>query len=172
MELELSQAIDHLERTPRTLHELLLGLPEPWLRANEGALTFSARDVLGHLIHGEETDWIPRLRLILEHGERVPFVPFDRFGFREKYSESSTPALLDRFAELRRDNLKELRSLSSHQLELPGAHPELGRVTMKQLIATWVVHDWTHLFQVTRVMARQYEEAVGPWKAYLRILGD
>ena len=172
MTIVLSEAIPVLRRTPPTLRALLSGLGAEWLDADEGPDTFTPRDVIGHLISGEETDWIPRLRIILESGERRPFTPFDRFGFRQKYGHLTIDALLDRFATLREDNLRQLEALrlTPAQMELRGTHPELGTVTLSQLLATWVGHDLTHVSQVVRVMAKRYEQAVGPWRAYLRIL--
>ena len=161
-----------LERTPGVLRALLAGMPESWLDANEGPDTFSPKDVLGHLISGEETDWIPRLRIILEHGEARPFTPFDRFAFRVTCGGMDVDALLDRFAALREENLGTLRGLglgASH-LRLTGTHPSLGRVTLAQLLASWAVHDLGHIRQVVRVMANQYGEAVGPWREYLPIV--
>jgi len=165
-------AIPILERTPRVLQAMLGGLPEAWLLADEGPDTFSPRDVVGHLIHGEETDWVPRVRIILEHGESVPFTPFDRFAFRTRSAGQSAAALLDRFAALRRASLDEVRGLrlDATALERTGTHPGLGRVTLGQLLAAWVVHDLGHLKQVSRTMARQYRDAVGPWREYLTIL--
>ena len=172
MSIVLSEAIPVLRRTPATLRSLLAGLGDEWLEADEGPDTFTPREVIGHLISGEETDWIPRLRIILESGERRPFTPFDRFGFRQKYGHLTIDALLDRFATLREDNLRQLEALrlTPAQMELRGTHPELGTVTLSQLLATWVGHDLTHVSQVVRVMAKRYEQAVGPWRAYLRIL--
>ncbi|MBM4161165.1 MAG: DinB family protein [Ignavibacteria bacterium] len=172
MELTLPQALEILERTPAVVRELLANLSDTWLSANEGPETFSPRYVVGHLIHGEETDWIPRIQIILEHGEAQPFAPFDRVGFKEKYQAKSIGELIDLFATLRRENLERLRGfkLQAPQLELKGTHPAFGQVTLKQLLATWAVHDLTHIAQIVRVMAKQYDEAVGPWKAYLRIL--
>jgi hypothetical protein len=172
MALDLSEITAILARTPATLRALLSDLSEPWLEANEGEGTFNARDVLGHLIHGEKTDWIPRVRLILASGESQPFVPFDRFGYREAIEGVSTEALLFGFETLRRENLATLSgfSLTVDQLALTGMHPELGRVTLAQLLATWAVHDLNHVGQIVRVMARRYSQAVGPWKAYLGIL--
>ena len=168
----LSEAVPVLRRTPATLRSLLAGLGDEWLEADEGPDTFTPREVIGHLISGEETDWIPRLRIILESGERRPFTPFDRFGFKQKYGPLSIDELLVRFAELREDNLRHLEALrlTPAQMELRGTHPELGTVTLSQLLATWVGHDLTHVSQVVRVMAKRYEQAVGPWRAYLRIL--
>ena len=161
-----------LQRTPAALAALLRGLPEAWLEATEGPDTFSPRDVVGHLIHGEETDWIPRLRIILEHGESVPFTPFDRFAFRTASVGQTTNALLDRFAARREASLRALSAvvLDEATLARTGTHPGLGRVTLGQLLAAWVVHDLGHLKQVARVMAHQYRDAVGPWRAYLTIL--
>jgi hypothetical protein len=168
----LSEITAVLSRTPGALRALVLDLPGPWVEANEGLGTFSPRDVLGHLIHGEKTDWVPRIKVILEHGEAKPFVPFDRVGFRELIRGTSTSALLDELGSLRTSNLAFLNglSLSPSQLALRGRHPELGPVTLGQLLATWAVHDLNHIGQVVRVMSRRYEEAVGPWKAYLGIL--
>ena len=127
---------------------------------------------MGHLIHGEETDWVPRMRIILEHGEAVPFTPFDRFAFRTASVGHSTDALLDRFESLRRDSLRAVREVTLDEAALgrTGMHPGLGRVTLGQLFAAWVVHDLGHLKQVSRAMARQYRDAVGPWREYLTIL--
>ena len=172
MTILLSEAIPVLRRTPATLRALLSGLGAEWLEADEGPDTFTPRDVIGHLISGEETDWIPRLRIILESGERRPFTPFDRFGFRQKYGRLAIDELLDRFSTLREENVRQLEDLrlTPAQMELRGTHPELGTVTLSQLLATWVGHDLTHVSQVVRVMAKRYEQAVGPWRAYLRIL--
>ena len=172
MDLDPQGAIAVLERTPAALRGMLAGLSDRWLLASEGPDTFSPRDVIGHLIHGEETDWIPRMRIILDHGESVPFTPFDRFAFRTASVGHTTDALLDRFAQLRADNLRALRALDLDEAALArtGMHPGLGRVTLAQLFAAWVVHDLGHVKQVARVMARQYAAAVGPWREYLTIL--
>lgn len=174
MEFELAHAIEILRRTPATLDSLLRDLPDPWLVRNEGPETWSPYDVIGHLIHGEETDWIPRAKIIIEHGETRAFEPFDRVAMFETSKGKSICELLDTFAQLRTANLHELESLNltSDLLEKRGRHPELGVVTLKQLLATWVVHDLGHIRQVARVMSRQYRDAVGPWKAYLSILED
>ena len=161
-----------LRQTPLTVGALLDGLPEDLLGANEGPDTFSPRDVLGHLVFGEETDWVPRIRIILEHGPRRPFTPFDRTGFRAAYAGVGTAELLDRFASLRGSNLAfvtDLR-LTPEKLALPGTHPELGAVTLGQLLSTWAVHDLGHVTQISRVLAKQYRDEVGPWRAYLSIL--
>ena len=172
MEFEFAHAIEILERTPATLNALLRNLPESWLVQNEGPETWSPYDVVGHLIHGDETDWIPRAQIILEHGEERAFEPFDRVAMFEESKGKSIVELLDTFAQLRAENLRELESmnLTSNLLDKRGRHPELGVVTLKQLLSTWVVHDLGHIRQVVRVMAKQYRDEVGPWKAYLSIL--
>jgi hypothetical protein len=174
MEFELAHAIEVLQRTPATLNALLRDLPEPWLVQNEGPDTWSPYDVIGHLIHAEETDWIPRAKIILEHGEAKAFEPFDRVAMFEESKGKSIAELLDTFAQLRAENLRELQSmhLTPDLLNKRGRHPELGVVTLKQLLSTWVVHDLGHVRQVVRVMSKQYGEAVGPWRAYLSILGE
>ena len=174
MEFELAPAIEILRRTPATLNSLLRDLPEPWLVQNEGPNTWGPYDVIGHLIHGEETDWIPRAKIILEHGESRAFEPFDRVAMFEESKGKSIADLLDTFAELRAKNVCELESLNltSELLDKRGRHPELGVVTLRQLLSTWVVHDLGHIRQVVRVMSKQYRDAVGPWKAYLSILGE
>ena len=172
MEFELGQAKEILRRTPITLNSLLRDVPETWLVANEGPDTWSPYDVVGHLIHAEETDWIPRAMIILKQGERGTFEPFDRFAMFEKFKGKRLSDLLDRFEELREHSLKklELMNPTPELLERRGMHPELGRVTLSQLLSTWVVHDLGHLGQIVRVMAKQYGDAVGPWKAYLPVL--
>ena len=171
MDPSLSEITAILTRTPQTLRALLQDLPQPWLDASEGEGTFSPRDVVGHLIHGEMTDWIPRLKRILESGESRPFDPFDRHGYR--LSPGATiKDLLDEFATLRAENLATLGSLKprSDQLALKGMHPALGLVTLGQMLATWTVHDLNHISQIVRVMSKRYDGTVGPWKAYLGIL--
>ena len=172
MDLRLDEIVEVLERMPPTLSALLAPLRGSWLRGDEGPDTFSPRDVLGHLILGEETDWIPRARIILEHGESRAFEPFDRFGFKNRSAELTIGALLDRFETLRRTNLAELESLrlAPADLERKGRHPELGPVTLGQLLATWAAHDLDHLSQVVRVMAGRCRGDVGPWRGYLRVL--
>jgi len=174
MQFELVQAIEILQRTPATLNLLLRDLSEQWLVQNEGPETWSPYDVMGHLIHGEETDWIPRAKIILEHGETRAFEPFDRVAMFEESKGKSIVELLDTFAQLRAANVRELQSmnLTSDLLDKRGRHPELGVVTLRQLLSTWVVHDLGHIRQVVRVMSKQYREAVGPWKAYLSILEE
>ena len=174
MNFELAQAIEILQRTPATLNSLLRDLSEQWLVQNEGPDTWSPYDVIGHLIHGEETDWIPRAKIILEHGETSAFEPFDRVAMFEESKGKSIVELLDTFAQLRAANVRELQSmnLTSDLLDKRGRHPELGVVTLRQLLSTWVVHDLGHIRQVVRVMSKQYGAAVGPWKAYLSILEE
>ena len=166
------EATDILSRTPATLDALLRGLPGGWIQAHEGGDTWSPFDVVGHLIHGERTDWMGRARMILEHGESRTFEPFDRLAqFRE--SEGRTlESLLDEFATLRARNLRDLAALelTDAHLERRGRHPAFGVVTLRQLLSTWVAHDLDHLSQIARVLARQYSDEVGPWAAYLRII--
>lgn len=172
MEFRLSDALDILRRTPPTVDALLRGSAPAWHDAREGEQTWCAREVVGHLIHGEETDWIPRAIIIREAGESRPFEPFDRLAQKSRFATWSVDALLDRFIELRGANLATLAgwNLTPEELELVGRHPDFGRVTLGQLLATWCVHDLTHIAQIVRVMARQYDEAVGPWRTYLSLL--
>lgn len=172
MSFQLTDAIAVLERTPATLRALLQGLPDAWTSSDEGPDTFAAFDNVGHLIHGERADWIPRARIILAQDANRRFEPYDRFAqIRESRGKSLTE-LLDELARLRAENLATLRgwNLSERELSLEGEHPELGPVTLRQLLATWVAHDLGHIAQTARVMAKQYREAVGPWRAYLPIL--
>ncbi len=169
----LADTVAILERTPATLSIWLEGLPETWVRATEGEGTWSPYDVIGHLIHGERTDWIPRARHILA-GDRRPFEPFDRTAqFRESEGKS-LPDLLGIFAELRRENVASLvgMNLTDEDLDRRGLHPELGEVTLRELLATWVGHDLDHVAQIARTMAKVYSEATGPWSVYLSILGN
>jgi uncharacterized damage-inducible protein DinB len=172
MIFSLERATPLLQSTPRVLRSWLTDLPESWNTSNEGPDTWSPFDIVGHLIHGERTDWIPRIELLLMHGENQAFTPFDRFAqFRESRGKSLYQ-LLDTFAELRESNVERLVSLqlTSKDLERRGRHPELGQVTLGQLISTWVVHDLNHIGQIARVMSRQYRSDVGPWVEYLPIL--
>jgi hypothetical protein len=171
---ELQSSSEVLARTPSTLRALLDGLSEPWIRASEGPETFSPFDVVGHLIDGEETDWIPRARIILARGAEPRFEPYDRFRHKQRNAGRSLSSLLDEFEQLRATNLKILHSwdLTLADLDLPGMHPSLGRVTLRQLLAAWVVHDLGHIAQVSRVMAKHYRDAVGPWVPYLPVLTD
>ncbi len=174
MEFSLERSIPVLARTPATLDALLGGLPEPWVRGNEGPDTFSPFDVVGHLIDGEETDWIPRARIILAGGPDPRFEPYDRFRHHERNLGRSLSSLLEEFAALRAANLEILNSwrLTAADLERPGVHPALGPVTLGQLLAAWVAHDLGHIAQVARVMAKQYKEEVGPWVPFLPVLTD
>jgi len=172
MELNLSETIALLDRTPRTLNAWLRDLPEAWTLSNEGENTFNAVEVVGHLIQGERTDWMQRAKIILEFGHSKPFPPFDRWGHVRESQGKNLGQLLDEFARLRSANLAELRALNLQRadLEKPGQHPSLGVVTLSQLLATWAGHDLTHLHQVSRIMAHQYREAVGPWSRYLGVM--
>jgi hypothetical protein len=169
---DIDEAVAILSRTPAALDALLRGLPDGWITANEGGETWSPYDVIGHLIHGERTDWVPRARIILEHGESRPFDKFDRFAQLGASQRRTLTSLLDEFAALRKDNLCELTTLrlTDADLDRRGRHPELGVVTLRQLLATWTAHDLDHVVQISRVLARQYSDAVGPWRAYLRII--
>jgi hypothetical protein len=172
MELDLERGVEILERTPRVLREMLSGLSPEWVDATEGPETWSPYDIVGHLIHGERTDWIPRAKIILAQGPDLRFIPFDRFAqFRE--SEGKTLAdLLDEFEQLRAESVAALNEwqLSDDQLSLEGVHPAFGAVTLRQLLATWVAHDLGHIAQTARVLAKQYRDAVGPWREYLPVM--
>jgi len=172
MQHNLQNTISLLTRTPAALNTLLRDLPETWTLRNEGENTWSAFDVIGHLNHGERTDWMPRIRMVLQFGETRPFEPFDRQGHAREIQGKSLGQLLDEFARLRAENLAELRGLNlrPEDLDRRGRHPALGIVTLSQLLATWAAHDLTHLHQISRVMADQYRGAVGPWSAYLGVL--
>ena len=161
-----------LERTPAVLDTLVRDLPDVWTERNDGEGTWSVFDIVGHLIHGERTDWVPRLKMILEFGETRAFEPFDRLAQQRDREATSLSARLDLFARLRRESLAEARALNLQPTDLQrrGRHPALGVVTLEQLISTWVIHDLTHLHQISRVMAHQYRDAVGPWSAYLGVL--
>ena len=172
MEFELDKGKEVLRRTPGTLNALLTGLPNDWVLSNEGPETWSPYDVIGHLIEGEETDWIPRARIILEQGETRPFDKFDRFAMFEKSKGKSLPELLARFEQLRGESLRQLDelNLTPELLQKRGTHPALGVVTLSHLLSAWVVHDLGHIRQIVRVMAKQYRDAIGPWTAYLTIV--
>jgi DinB superfamily len=174
MRFELSAAMDLLRRTPATLRALLDGVGDDWAGSREGPRTFSPFDVVGHLIDGEETDWIPRARIILARGPDPRFEPYDRFRHQGRNAGRTLDSLLTEFAELRAANLSLLGTwrLGEAELDLPGNHPSLGAVTLRQLLAAWVVHDLGHLAQVSRVMAKQYRDEVGPWVPYLPVLTD
>jgi uncharacterized damage-inducible protein DinB len=174
MEFTLERTVQILRATPVTLRALLGNLSEPWTSATDGPDTWSAFDVVGHLIHGEKTDWIARLHIILEQGESRTFEPFDRFAQFETSVGRTLDELLDEFERLRAENIEALESLDLQpaQLEATGTHPELGTVTARQLLATWATHDLGHIGQIVRTMARGYSDEVGPWGAYLRILAS
>lgn len=168
----MDEAVAILERTPAALDALLRGLPDGWIAAHEGGVTWSPFDVIGHLIHGERTDWMQRIRIVLQHGEGRAFDKFDRLAQFADAKGRPLGSLLDELASLRKENLRALAALrlSDADLDRRGRHPELGVVTLRQLLATWVAHDLDHVVQISRVMARQYAEEVGPWRAYLRII--
>ena len=172
MQHNLQNTISLLTRTPAALDALLRDLPETWTLRNEGENTWSAFDIIGHLNHGERTDWMPRVKVVLQFGETQAFEPFDRQGHARETQGKSLGQLLDEFAHLRSENLAELRALNlrPEDLERRGRHPALGIVTLSQLLATWAAHDLTHVHQISRVMAHQYRAAVGPWSAYLGVL--
>jgi hypothetical protein len=174
MEFNLNDAQAVLARTPAVLQTWLSDLQSAWAESNDGAETWSPYDVIGHLLHGERTDWIPRAQIILQHGEAQPFPPFDRFAQFNESKGKTLAELLKEFAALRSQNLRTLRNLniSAADLQKTGTHPAFGQVTLEQLLATWVAHDLGHLAQIARTMARQYTRAVGPWHAYLTILHD
>jgi hypothetical protein len=172
MTQQLEQTISFLSCTPAALDALLRDLPESWTHRNEGENTWSAFDIIGHLIEGERNDWMTRAKIILEHGETLPFARFNREGFTQMPQDVSIGARLDEFARLRSANLDELRALhlKPEDLEKRGLHPVLGVVTLSQLLATWAAHDLTHLHQLSRVMAYQQRDAVGPWTKFLGVL--
>jgi hypothetical protein len=172
MEHNLQHTISLLSRTPAALNALLRDQPEAWTFQNEGENTWSAFDVVGHLIHAERTDWMPRARMILQFGDTQKFEPFDRLAQVRESQGKSLGQLLDEFARLRSENLAELRAfhLKPDDFARRGRHPALGVVTLSELLATWAAHDLTHLHQISRIMAHQYREAVGPWRAYLGVL--
>jgi hypothetical protein len=174
MDFDLDSSTDVLARTPATLQALLADLPEPWIRGREGPETFNAFDVVGHLIDGEETDWIPRAQIILARGPDPRFEPYDRFRHRTRNAGRSLGELLGELARLRAGNLELLRSwrLTEAELDLSGIHPTFGPVTLRQLLAAWVVHDLGHVAQIARVMAKQYRDSVGPWVPFMPVLTD
>ena len=174
MEFKLSEALEVLERTPATLRALLDDVSKRWERGTEGPDTFSPFDNVGHLVDGEETDWMVRARIILAQGANRRFEPYDRFRHKLRAAGRTLHSLLEEFTRLRAENLTTLRSwnLTEAQLDLRGEHPGLGPVTLRQLLAAWVVHDLGHIAQVARVMAKQYRAEVGPWVQYLPVLTD
>jgi hypothetical protein len=172
MNFQIEQAIEILSQTPETLNSLLRNLSNEWIESDADQEGWNPFDVVGHFIHGEKTDWIPRAKIILAQGENVTFVPFDRFAQFEKSKGKSLPDLLDEFADKRAKNVEILRemNLTDEQLQLKGIHPELGEVNLEQLLATWVVHDLNHIRQITNILAKKYADSVGVWKQYLSIL--
>lgn len=172
MEFKLQQAIEILERTPIVVETMLHGLSEDWINNNEGPQTWNAFDIVGHYIEGERTDWIPRMQIILSDRFDKSFEPFDRFAQFENSKGKTLDELLDEFKILRKQNLQTLQSTEINEeiLNKTGIHPKFGSVTLRQLIASWVVHDLTHIHQLSRVMAKQYEEEVGPWKEFMGVL--
>lgn len=171
-EFNLAESIALLTRTPAVLNALLRGLPDTWVRGNEGIDTWNPFDIVGHLVFAERTDWMPRVRILLENGETRPFDPFDRFAQVKESDGKSLEQLLKSFSSLRSESLSALQSLNLTQEDLVrrGRHPALGVVTLSELLAAWTVHDLTHLHQLSRTMAYQYRDAVGPWSAYLGVL--
>ena len=174
MDFDLHDARLHLARAPHVLRALVEPLEGSWLTNNEGPGTWSPVQVVRHLIWCEVDDWIPRARMVLEHSESKAFNQFDREGGESRYGDVAVPALLDEFERLRSDNLRTLDGfrLDASKLALPGRHPALGAVTLGQLLATWVAHDYVHVTQISRTLARQYREAVGPWKQFMGVMKD
>jgi hypothetical protein len=172
MKQNLTDTLALLERTPGTLNALLRDLPQDWTHASEGDNTWNAFEIVGHLIHGERADWIPRVTMILESGDKRTFVPFDREGHAREITGKRLPEMLDEFAALRAKNLDAIRALHLKDADLarPGRHPSLGPVTLSELLAAWAVHDLTHLHQISRVFAHQYRDAVGPWTRYMGVM--
>ncbi|HEY6504701.1 MAG TPA: DinB family protein [Chitinophagaceae bacterium] len=172
MKFDLNRSYEILERTPSVLRSILAGLDDEWVMNNEGPETFSPYDVVGHLIHGEKTDWPGRAKMILEYGTSKTFVPYDRFAMFEESKGKTIDQLLDELEVLRGKNVQWLKSLklTENELDKKGIHPKFGEVTLRQLLSTWVIHDLTHLAQVTRVMAKQYKEEMGPWVEFFRIM--
>ncbi len=174
MKFDLNKSLEILERTPKVLSLLLTNLSDDWTLQNEGKDTWSPFDVLGHLIHGEQTDWIPRMKIIIEHGTSKPFEPFDRFAQYEASKGKSLNSLLSEFTRLRTNNLRILKSafLDENALEKKGMHPALGEVKLRELLSAWTVHDLGHIVQISRVMAKQYKTEVGPWANYLNVVNS
>jgi len=172
MKFDLEKSLEVLERTPTVIRVLLSAASKEWVMNNEGAETFSPYDVVGHLIQGEKTDWPERIKVILQYGTAKTFVPYDRFAMFTESIGKSTEELVDEFDQLRKVNIEWLRSLNLSETDFmkKGNHPTFGEVTLAQLVATWVVHDLTHLSQITRVMAKQYKEEIGPWVQFFRLM--
>ena len=172
MDFNLNHSVLILEKTPEVINAMLQNIPEPWAYNNEGKDTWSPFDIIGHLVHGEHTDWIPRAKIILSDQAQKNFEPFDRFAQFENSKNKSLETVLQEFQQLRKLNIEQLKAfhLTEEQLQLTGNHPELGTVTLQQLLATWVVHDLSHIHQITRVLAKNYTDQVGPWVQYISII--
>jgi uncharacterized damage-inducible protein DinB len=172
MNFKIDEAIEILERTPQTLSSLLTGLSNEWIFSNEGESTWSPFDVVGHLIEAERYNWIPRIEMILTKGESETFPPFDRFSQLRQNKEKTINQLLNEFAKLRQQNIETLKTIVTEQTNLnqTGIHPDFGVVKLSEQLSTWTVHDLSHIAQITRILANRYQDDVGPWKAYLRIL--
>ena len=170
----IEKALQVLENTPHVLKQLLSGLDDEWVKNNEGGDSWSAYDIVGHLLHGEQTDWIPRIEITLSEGDNKTFTPFDRFAQFEKSKGKTLEGLLDEFAEARSNNIKVFKGLNitEDDLSKTATHPALGTVTLSNLLSAWVAHDLGHIAQISRVMAKQYKNAVGPWQEYMPILHD
>ena len=172
MQFNLNKSIEILSRTPQVIENLLNGLSDEWIKNNEGPETWSAYDIIGHLIHGEKTDWLVRAEIILSNQSDKTFSPFDRFAQFENSKGKDLKQLLHEFKQVRKQNMEQLleKKITTEDLAKKGVHPAFGEVSLEQLLATWVVHDLGHIAQISRVMAKQYKEAVGPWKQYLPVL--
>ena len=172
MIFDLQKSIQILERTPKVLSDLLLGLDDEWTVNNEGAETWSPYDVIGHLLHGERNDWMVRTKIALQDEGEKKFAPFNRTAMFEESKGKTLAQLLDEFDIARRQNLDELKGLKLNDADLrkTAMHPAFGMVTLQQLLATWVAHDLSHIVQISRTMAKQYKEEVGPWKEYLSVM--
>jgi len=172
MQFAIENALPVLERTPQVIETLLYGLADEWTNSNEGGDTWTPIDIVAHLIHGEKTDWIPRTQVIMGEGNKE-FVPFDMEGHHAVKEGKTMSQLLDEFKILRKENLALLKTIeiTENSLDRTGIHPILGTVTLRHLLAAWVVHDLTHIHQLSRVMAKQYYDAVGPWVQFMGVLG-
>ncbi|MGB5895930.1 MAG: DinB family protein [Ignavibacteriaceae bacterium] len=170
----LKEATEILERTSTVLISLLSGLSDKWIYNNEGGESWNPFDIVGHMIHGEKKDWIQRAKIILEYGEEKPFEPFDRFAQFKDSEDKTLNDLLEEFAKLRKENIDVLNKLNldENDFNKTGIHPDFGKVTLKQLLSTWVVHDLSHIRQISRVMAKQYKNGIGPWEKYLPVINE
>ncbi len=170
----ITKSIEILESTPKVIESFLEGLSDEWISQNEGGESWSPFDILGHLVHGEKTDWINRTETILKYGKEKTFKPFDRFAQFDDSKGKSLSELLDEFKTLRKRNIKRLTEMNIQESDLnkEGIHPHFGKVTLKELLSTWVVHDLGHIRQIARVMAKQYKDEIGPWKEYLPVVNE